>query len=95
MVSSQFVKYSLYLYRKEVIIIFKRNSPSVAKHGYKIFGYLVRRIWGQRLEERKLIETVIAISLRTVTGEFEVSARDILSIRELTEKDKMERFEFD
>lgn len=80
--SYDFKSLSLALYGKEIIVSIEKGSNSEAVFKSQIHGILVGRIWGDRLIAGSVKETVIAITLSTSAGEFEIPCKDISGLEE-------------
>ncbi len=76
---------SLEYYHQQIKVSFKTSSPSYKKYGKECTGKLTGRIWGDKLVptdmgDKKLVETVIALTLQLTDKEVNFPAEDIESI---------------
>lgn len=75
---------SLQLYGKEVEITLRENSCSQKQYNTIILrGTLVGRLWGDKITlQREHEETVIALTIRTGSEEFEIPCKDIQLLKQ-------------
>lgn len=73
---------SLFLFGKQVQINLKSNSPSYSKFGTELIGTLVGRVWGQPNIYNFSEETVVAITIKTTSGNFTINCNDIEKINQ-------------
>ncbi len=79
---------SLEYYHQQIKVSFKPGSPSYKEHGKECVGKLTGRIWGDKLVpndmgDKKLVETVIALTLQLADKQTNFPAEDIESITKM------------